>query len=83
MLHAFITRNREEIIARTRIKVSERKAPLPTDAELVNGVPLFLDQLVEILRRSPLAQAESARVISWCAAFRRSGSFMALSSASL
>jgi signal transduction histidine kinase len=50
MLHEFLTLHREEIIARTRVKVATRTAPRPTAAELENGVPLFLDQLAETLR---------------------------------
>ena len=46
----FITANREELIARTRAKVSKRFSPSPTASELTGGVPLFLDQLVETLR---------------------------------
>ena len=46
----FITANREELIARTRAKVSKRLSPRPTESELTGGVPLFLDQLVETLR---------------------------------
>ncbi len=52
MLHEFVTKNRAEIIARTRAKVAKRLAPRPTPEELQNGVPLFLDQLVEQLRLS-------------------------------
>ncbi len=50
MLHEFVTANRDEIIARCRAKISSRPAPCPTDAELEYGVPLFLDQLVDVLR---------------------------------
>ena len=50
MLHDFITENREEIIDRCRLKLAGRAAPRTTPAELKNGVPLFLDQLAEILR---------------------------------
>lgn len=53
MLYEFIIANREEIIARTRSKIAKRSAPTPTGQELKSGVPLFLDQLVETLRRSP------------------------------
>jgi signal transduction histidine kinase len=49
MLHEFLSRNREEIIARARAKVSKRTVPPATDAELKNGIPMFLSQLVEIL----------------------------------
>ncbi len=51
MLHEFLSANRAEIIARTRAKVATRPAPRATEAELAHGVPLFLDQLVAVLRR--------------------------------
>ena len=50
MLYAFITANRDEIVSRARSKVAARPAPRPTEHELTNGVPLFLDQLVDRLR---------------------------------
>ena len=50
MLHEFITINREEIVLRCRAKVAIRSVPLPTEAEINHGVPLFLDQLVTTLR---------------------------------
>src|SRR5205807_2350442 len=52
MLHKFLATHREDIIARARGKVAARSAPRPTEEELENGVPLFLDQLAETLRRS-------------------------------
>jgi len=51
MLHEFLSANRDELIRRCREKVSARTAPLVTALELEHGVPLFLDQLVETLRR--------------------------------
>lgn len=50
MLFEFITVNRDEIIARCRAKVATRSIPPPSEAEINHGVPLFLDQLVEILQ---------------------------------
>jgi signal transduction histidine kinase len=61
MLHEFLTLHREQIIARTREKVATRPAPRPTEAELEHGVPLFLQQLAETLRRE---QETSARPTS-------------------
>jgi signal transduction histidine kinase len=58
MLHEFLFANRAAIIARTRIKVGLRAAPRATEAELENGVPLFLDQLIEALR-SPNGASEA------------------------
>ncbi len=49
-LHQFLSDNRDDIIARTRAKVSKRPAPRATDAELQSGIPLFLTQLGEMLR---------------------------------
>ena len=49
-LHDFIGRNRDELILRCRAKVATRSDPPPSEAEINNGVPLFLDQLVEELR---------------------------------
>jgi hypothetical protein len=51
MLHEFLSSNREELIRRCRSKVSKRASPPATELELEHGVPVFLDQLVEALRR--------------------------------
>lgn len=50
MLHEFLVANREEILDRSRAKLTGRRAPTPTKAELADGLPLFMDQLVAILR---------------------------------
>jgi hypothetical protein len=50
-LYDFIARNRDELIRRCRVKVAKRSAPLPTEAEIDHGVPLFLRQLSEELRQ--------------------------------
>ena len=64
MLHEFLTQNTAEIIARTRAKVALRTMPMPTESELKNGVPLFLEQLIDRLRLATTdsnAIKESAR----------------------
>jgi signal transduction histidine kinase len=61
MLHEFLQAHRGEIIALTRAKVAARSAPRPTENELENGVPLFLDQLGETLRLSLTSSTEIAR----------------------
>src|SRR5580765_7147619 len=50
MLHEFIAANREELIRLCRAKVATRSAPAPTEAEIDHGVPMFLDQLSDMLR---------------------------------
>jgi hypothetical protein len=51
MLHELLNRNRSELIDRCRSKAAKRFAPseLPVDAD--HGVPTFLEQLVDTLRR--------------------------------
>ena len=49
----FIEEHRDELIGRCRAKVAKRSAPPPTEAEIDHGVPLFLNQLCEELRRGP------------------------------
>jgi signal transduction histidine kinase len=50
MLGGFIISNRDAIIDRARARVASRTSPKPSDTELTNGIPVFLDQLVEALR---------------------------------
>jgi signal transduction histidine kinase len=58
MLDEFIRANRAEIISRARSKVAERPAPRPTEHELTDGVPLFLDQLVDRLKDASPSHGE-------------------------
>lgn len=48
-LHEFITSHRDEIIRRTRDRLTERPWPFVSTAEMEHGVPLFLTQLAETL----------------------------------
>ena len=50
MLHDFLTTNRESLIERCRVRVAQRQAPQVSQAELPCGIPLFLDQLITILK---------------------------------
>src|SRR5687768_6699516 len=58
MLYEFITFNREEIIKRCRAKVATRSVPPPSAAEINHGVPLFLDQLVAMMRSGDTSTRE-------------------------
>lgn len=60
MLGDFIKKNRVEILACARDRVVLRSAPRPTDAELDEGLPIFLDQLVEVLGRNGSGGARMA-----------------------
>ena len=58
MLHEFLSANRAELIRRCRGKVAARRAPQATPSELEHGVPVFLDQLTDMLAH-PASAAES------------------------
>jgi signal transduction histidine kinase len=64
MLHEFVADHREEIILRCRAKVATRSVPPPTAAEIIHGVPLFLDQLVTSLRLGLSSSPEIGRSAS-------------------
>lgn len=49
MMHVFIANNRSELIERCKAKVAERPQRQATEAQLGNGVPLFLEQLLATL----------------------------------
>ncbi len=52
MLREFLAAQRDEILAHARLRVAARNAPAATADELANGLPVFLDQLDEALRRA-------------------------------
>ena len=62
MLYELLCANRDDLIERCRLKVSQRSSPPATATELQYGVPLILDQLSEALVReeaSPTPQDDS------------------------
>ena len=62
MLHELLRENRDQLIERCRLKVSQRSSPPATATELQYGVPLILDQLSEALVReeaSPTPQEDA------------------------
>src|ERR1700732_1605500 len=53
MLHEFLTAQRADLIERCSVKVAKRSArPIPT-GQIINGIPDFLDQLIETLQAEP------------------------------
>ena len=50
MLYEFVTTYRDAIIARSKQELTARPWPTASPSELANGVPLFLNQLAEVLR---------------------------------
>jgi signal transduction histidine kinase len=68
MLHELITANRDDIIARTRVKAMARSTPRPTDIELDKGIPLFLAALSQTLRRATAPGGPDPRALEVAAA---------------
>ena len=61
MLEHFIAANRDGIILRCRAKVALRHLAAPPEAEILHGVPLFLNQLVDALRPGAGSNPEIGR----------------------
>ena len=57
MLHEFLTSNRNELIRRCRTNVAKRYQPAGIPSAVDRGVPLFLQQLTDILRREQITVA--------------------------
>jgi len=64
MLHTFLTVNKAELIARCKLKVSQRPIPGVTPEELEHGIPEFLEQLIETLRLEKAGDPAQSRGIS-------------------
>lgn len=64
MLHAFLVASRKEILERSRSKY----ASYDIDAQLGEGLPLFLDQVIATLGQSKSERAESYRSLGETAA---------------
>ena len=63
MLANFLQWNRETILARARARVGSALSPEACDAELADGIPMFLDQLGDVLRALKTGNvAEHARL---------------------
>ncbi len=59
MLHEFVTENRQLLIARCKEKVAKRFKPIDAGSSTENGVPQFLEQLVETLKTEQTTNARS------------------------
>jgi signal transduction histidine kinase len=77
ILHEFLTVYRDAIIDRTRARLVARPWPCASDAELEHGVPLFLTQLCETLKREATVSPFSSNAIG-TAATRHGGELRAL-----
>ncbi|MDM0050015.1 sensor histidine kinase KdpD [Variovorax sp. J22R115] len=66
-MHRFLSNNREDLIARCKAKVAQRPRRAATAAQLANGIPLFLDQLMRTLRAQENGQIDESFRISGAA----------------
>lgn len=64
MLHEFLSNNRDELTTRCRVKVGNRPGRSATEAQLHNGIPLFLDQLIRTLRVEQTPERHTSERIS-------------------
>src|SRR5271163_889230 len=64
MLHEFLTANRDALVERCRLKVAKRLAPKVTNAELMHGIPAFLDQLIKTLLVEQTSEPLRSRKVS-------------------
>jgi signal transduction histidine kinase len=64
VLANFIFANREVILGRARARVASRTSPTPSDVELTNGIPVFLDQLGDALRMGRSSDAIDHEALS-------------------
>jgi hypothetical protein len=62
VLHDFLTANQEELVERCREKMRGRSALAATLPALEHGVPLFLRQLVEVLRCEAASPAPEGKL---------------------
>lgn len=58
MLHEFLADNRDDLIARCRVKAARRQGSTATDEQLENGLPIFLEQLIRTLQAEQLLGAD-------------------------
>ena len=64
MMHEFLSENRDALAQRCRVKVGQRVGRSATEAQLKDGIPLVLDQLIRTLQIEQTATPLDSRRIS-------------------
>ncbi len=64
MMYNFLSNNRSDLISRCKTKVAQRPKREATEIQLVNGVPLFLDQLIKTLEAEDVDDSAASLRIS-------------------
>ena len=66
-MHRFLSNNRDELIERCKAKVAQRPSRAATPAQLANGIPMFLDQLMKTLEAQDNGEVDESFRISGAA----------------
>jgi len=66
-MHRFLSNNRDELIGRCKAKVAQRPRRAATAAQLANGIPMFLDQLIQTLEAQDNGEVDESFRISGAA----------------
>ncbi len=66
-MHRFLHNNRDELIERCKAKVAQRPRRAATAAQLANGIPMFLDQLIRTLASQEMGEVDESSRISGAA----------------
>jgi signal transduction histidine kinase len=61
MLHEFLTANRADLIEQCRSRAAQRQSPDSPGADTKYGVPIFFDQLIEMLKAEQTSGSASDR----------------------
>ena len=64
MLHEFLTANYQTLVGRCRARIARRTTPWASNAELLHGIPLFLEQLIRTLQIEQTTTPLDSRKVS-------------------
>lgn len=64
MMYNFLSNNRDDLIARCKVKVALRPLRNASACQLSNGIPMFLDQLIRTLEAEQTGGPEAGELIS-------------------
>ena len=64
MMHVFLSNNRADLVERCKAKVAERPRRAASEAQLSNGIPMVLDQLIRTLQAEEAGKQEESIDIS-------------------
>ena len=66
-MYRFLSNNRDELISRCKAKIAQRRRRAATAAQLANGIPMFLAQLIQTLEAQDNGEVDESFRISGAA----------------